>query len=80
MRKNDIFSLQLHKLRYFSTHDSVINAVLAALDLYENSEERWPGFVADISIELWKRVNDQKVTYFVKLYYQDKVCSLLLVI
>ena len=75
-------STELHKFRYYSTHDSILNAVLMAFDFFSTEEERWPKFVADITIELWKideknqnLENNQKKgenPYFLRIYYCDE--------
>lgn len=65
-----------HKFRYYSAHDSTLNALLAAFDLIDENHT-WPPFAADITIELWKNMESQENStkdYFMKIYYCGKVC------
>ena len=46
-------------------HDSSLNALLVALDYYLNDDNHiWPQFAADLAIELWKKVEDEKKRIF----------------
>ncbi len=72
------------KFRYFSTHDSILNAVLVALDLTSDDDKKWPGFTADVTVELWKKLwREKSLTcdeishYYVKLSYNGKVNPIL---
>ena len=67
-------SANYHKFRYYSAHDSTLNAVLVALDHINDENHSWPPFAADITIELWKRVDENnKKNYYIKLLYCDEV-------
>ncbi len=77
-------STEFQKFRYFSTHDSILNAVLSALDLTTNDHRKWPSFTADVTIELWKKVwseesltRDEISHYYVKLFYNGQVYLLI---
>ena len=59
-----------HKFRYFSAHDTTLNALLNAFELIDDNNDYWPPFAADIIIELWKDSNNE---YFVQIFYCNKV-------
>ncbi len=68
--------MEYHKFRYYSAHDSTLNALLNAFELIDCDNEVWPPFAADITIELWKQFDPEKNThnsYFIKFFYCDKV-------
>ena len=67
-------SNDFHKFRYFSVHDSTVNAVLIALDVIDEEHPGWPPFAADIVLELWKSKN--KGEYFVQVFYCGEVSVL----
>lgn len=58
---------QLHKFRYYSVHDTTLNALLNAFEMIDEENQQWPPFAADIIIELWKE--EAKPEYFVKFFY-----------
>ncbi|CAF0722914.1 unnamed protein product [Brachionus calyciflorus] len=82
-KENFLFSYEIdsknngedfHKFRYYSAHDSTLNALLAAFDLIDE-EHSWPPFAADITIELWKRMDNPDNNtndYFIKIFYCGK--------
>lgn len=59
-----------HKFRYYSVHDTTLNALLNAFEMIEEESQQWPPFAADIIIELWQE--ESKPEYFVKLFYCGK--------
>lgn len=71
--KNDLNDIKndYQKFRYFSAHDSSLNAILCAFDYMNDSNESWPPFAAHIEIELWKNLRENN-EYFVRVYYCDK--------
>lgn len=75
---NDKNDLHYHKFRYYSAHDSTLNALLAAFDLIDDNNHSWPPFAANIIIELWKNgANANKnEDYFVKIYYCGKLVTI----
>ncbi len=67
-----ILSANIPKFRYYSAHDSTLNALLAAFDMINDNNHSWPPFAADILIELWKNGQNED-DYAVKIYYCQKV-------
>jgi len=69
----------MHKFRYYSAHDSTLNALLVAFDAINDSNHSWPPFAADLIIELWKsneKSHDNKDSnYFIKLIYCGEVTN-----
>jgi len=65
-----------HKFKHFSAHDSSLNALLVAFDYLNDENHYWPPFAADLAIELWKRVEDEKRKYYIRLFYCGEVGNL----
>jgi hypothetical protein len=66
-----------HKFRYYSAHDTSLNALLVAFDLINDKNHEWPPFGADLIIEIWKNnnQNDKKSdsNYYVQVLYLGEV-------
>ena len=67
-------SVDFHKFRYYSAHDSTLNALLCAFDVMDDSSQSWPTFAAHIEVELWKK--QQNGSYYVRVYYCDQLLEL----
>ena len=74
-RQHEGKSVERHRFRYYSAHDSTLNSLLIALDL-EHKNHLWPPFGADLIIELWSKPakpNDSpaklKSNYYIKIFY-----------
>ena len=63
-------SRNYHKFRFYSAHDSTLNALLVAFDLIDEKNHSWPPFAANLIIELWKNAD---LDYSVKLIYCGQV-------
>ena len=60
-----------HKFRYYSVHDTTLNALLNAFEMIDEESQQWPPFAADMIIELWREESNDD--YFVKLVYCGQV-------
>ena len=76
-RHQDGKSVERHRFRYYSAHDSTLNSLLIALDL-EHKNHLWPPFGADLIIELWSKPAKSAATsspksksenYYIKIFY-----------
>lgn len=63
----------VHKFRYYSVHDTTLNALLNAFEMIDEDSQQWPPFAADVIIELWKE--ESQPEYFVKFFYCGKVIN-----
>jgi hypothetical protein len=81
---NDL-SNEYHKFRYYSAHDSTVNALLITLDVLNDGDDdqTWPPFASNIIFELWKDTSSSSSSsssfnsnYFVKVFYLGKLLKL----
>ncbi|RUS72500.1 hypothetical protein EGW08_019728 [Elysia chlorotica] len=56
-----------HRLCFYSTHDSSLMALMAALGIWRN---KWPPFGSDLRFELYRDVDS--CNYYVRILYNDK--------
>lgn len=61
------------KFRYYSVHDTTLNALMHSFEIIDEDTEVWPPFAADVVIELWKDVDAETNNneYFVRVFYCD---------
>ncbi len=73
--EKDSSNEKFHKFRYYSVHDTTLNALMNSFELIDENNEYWPPFGADIVIELWKELEEStnKESHFVRLFYCGEV-------
>lgn len=70
------------RFRYYSAHDSTLNALLIAFNL-EHENMLWPPFAADLIIEVWKenasKTLNNKDDYYINIRYCGRVSFFLFI-